>query len=166
MTGSMRSSMLIFFWQNFYNFYFCNFIFDADVMKDVIRLKKNARMLATMLRPTVDPSIWFVFATLLFTAGFIGIFFNNKNFLLFLLKLEVMFIGLNLFLIGGTNYHTNYSGQAYALLVFGIVAAESVIGLSLFLTFFLFNKTIIYRLYELKQAEGLRPIIYFKTNDV
>jgi len=46
-----------------------------------------------------------MFATLLFTAGLVGIFFNNKNFLLFLLKLEVMFVGLNLFLLGGANYN-------------------------------------------------------------
>lgn len=70
-----------------------------------------------------------------------------------------MFVGLNLFLLGGANYHFDYSGQAYALLIFGIVAAESVIGLSLFLVFFLFKKTIVYRLYELKQAEGTSPII-------
>lgn len=100
-----------------------------------------------------------MFATLLFTAGLTGIFFNNKNFLLFLLKLEVMFIGLNLFLLGGANYHFDFSGQAYALLIFGIVAAESVIGLSLFLVFFLFKKTIVYRLYERKQAEGFPPVI-------
>lgn len=100
-----------------------------------------------------------MFATLLFTAGLVGIYFNNKNFLLFLLKLEVMFIGLNLFLLAGSGYTGGYSGQAYALLIFGIVAAESVIGLSFFLVFFLFQQTIIYRLYELKQAEGFSPII-------
>ena len=101
------------------------------------------------------PQFWFSFATLLFTSGLVGIFFNNKNFLLFIFKLEVMFIGLNLFLIGGSCYSlTSYSGYAYAILIFGIVAADSVIGLSLFLTFFLLKQTIVFHIYELSRAEG------------
>jgi len=156
MTISMRGSMLIIKFSYIYNkFIACNFL-------DVLILAKRPRFNQSthgQLLPTVEPRLWFMFATLLFTAGLVGIFFNNKNFLLFLLKLEVMFVGLNLFLLGGANYNIDWSGQAYALLIFGIVAAESVIGLSLFLVFFLFKKTIVYRLYELKQAEGFSPII-------
>lgn len=112
-------------------------------------------------RNTLCPSeFWFLFASVLFTSGLIGIFFNNKNFLLFLFKLEVMFMGLNLWLLGEAAFHGHTVGQsiyAYALLIFGIVAAESVIGLSLFLVFFLLNQTIVFHLYEIKQSEGRLP---------
>lgn len=134
----------------------CNFLDVLILAKRKYKFNQNTH---AEILPTVESRLWFMFATLLFTAGLVGIFFNNKNFLLFLLKLEIMFVGLNLFLLGGANYNIDWSGQAYALLIFGIVAAESVIGLSLFLVFFLFKKTIVYRLYELKQAEGFSPRI-------
>lgn len=129
---------------------FCNFFVLLDF---IIAKLKTPRVPAEFT--TYLPYAWFSFATLLFTAGLVGIFFNNKNFLLFIFKLELMFIGLNLFLIGGAHYSlTSYSGYAYAILIFGIVAADSVIGLSLFLTFFLLKQTIVFHIYELSRAEG------------
>jgi NADH:ubiquinone oxidoreductase subunit K len=87
--------------------------------------------------------LWFTFATILFTAGLVGICFNNKNFLLLLFKIEIMFLGLNLFFLGYSLYFFKISGYVYSLLIFGIVAAESALGLTLFFILFLTRRTIV-----------------------
>jgi len=47
-----------------------------------------------------------------------------------------------MFFIGGAVYCLLIDGFVFALLTFGVVTAESALGLSLFLAFYLENKTI------------------------
>lgn len=138
----------IIFYQNI-TVFISNFFIILTKGSDLEKLKMAFKLLeqhpeTITLLPTwfVTSFIFFSFAALFFSAGLIGLFFNNKNFLLILLKAEVMFLGLNLWFIGFSIYSLNYVGYVYALLLFGLVAAESAIGLSLFLVFFLFKKTI------------------------
>lgn len=72
-----------------------------------------------------------------FFIGLIGITFNNNNFLILLLRIEIMFLGLNMMFIGGSIYYISIDGLVFALLIFGIIAAESAIGLSLFFVSYL-----------------------------
>jgi NADH:ubiquinone oxidoreductase subunit K len=54
-----------------------------------------------------------------------------------------MFLGLNLFFLGYSLYALRVTGYIYSLLIFGIVAAESALGLTLFFILFLTRRTIL-----------------------
>jgi NADH:ubiquinone oxidoreductase subunit K len=62
----------------------------------------------------------------------VGLTLNNQNFLVFLLKVELMLVGVNLFFIGVAYYTFSPTGLVYSLLLFGMAASESIIGLALF----------------------------------
>jgi len=76
--------------------------------------------------------LWFTLATFVFLLGLVGLTLNNQNFLVFLLKVELMLIGINLFFIGTAYYTFDPTGLVYSLVLFGVAASESVLGLSLF----------------------------------
>jgi NADH:ubiquinone oxidoreductase subunit K len=80
--------------------------------------------------------LWFTIASFIFILGLAGLTLNNQNFLVFLLKVELMLIGINLFLIGVAYYTFDPVGLVYSILLFGIAASESVLGLSLFFLYF------------------------------
>lgn len=84
---------------------------------------------------------WFWLSLILFGVGLIGIIFNDNNFLLLLFKMELMFLGINMIFLGGGIYYLHQDGFALSLLVFGVIAAESAIGLSLFFIFYLTRRT-------------------------
>jgi NADH:ubiquinone oxidoreductase subunit K len=76
--------------------------------------------------------LWFTLATFIFILGMVGLTLNNQNFLVFLLKVELMLVGVNLFFIGVAYYTFSPTGLVYSLLLFGMAASESIIGLALF----------------------------------
>jgi NADH-quinone oxidoreductase subunit K len=76
--------------------------------------------------------LWFTLSTFIFLLGLVGLTLNNQNFLVFLVKVELMLIGVNLFFIGIAYYTFDPAGLVYSLLLFGVAASESVLGLSLF----------------------------------
>ena len=80
--------------------------------------------------------LWFTLASVIFLVGLLGLTLNNQNFLVFLLKVELMLVGINLFIIGIAYYTFDSTGLIYSLLLFGVAASESVIGLSLFFLYF------------------------------
>jgi NADH-quinone oxidoreductase subunit K len=80
--------------------------------------------------------LWFTIASFIFILGLTGLTLNNQNFLVFLLKVELMLIGINLFVIGIAYYTFEPTGLVYSILLFGMAASESVIGLSLFFLYF------------------------------
>jgi NADH-quinone oxidoreductase subunit K len=137
---------------------------DLEKLKIALKLFEQHPETITLL-PTwfITSFIFFSFAALFFSAGLIGLFFNNKNFLLILLKAEIMFLGLNLWFIGFSIYSLNYVGYVYALLLFGLVAAESAIGLSLFLVFFFLKKQ--YQLIFLYIHQRKFVVWIFKLNN-
>lgn len=67
----------------------------------------------------------------LFTIGIFGIVLNNKNLLILMLNIELMFLGICLlFLLISTN-PLYFNAQIYTLVILSIAAAESAIGLGL-----------------------------------
>jgi NADH-quinone oxidoreductase subunit K len=67
----------------------------------------------------------------LFTIGIFGIILNNKNLLILMLNIELMFLGICLlFLLLSTN-DAYFNAQIYTLIILSIAAAESAIGLGL-----------------------------------
>jgi NADH-quinone oxidoreductase subunit K len=73
------------------------------------------------------------FSTMLFFLGLTGTVYNKRNFLVFLVCIEIMFfsVGLNFVLFGVLT--NNPIGQVYCLFIVTMAAAETVIGLSLFI---------------------------------
>ena len=62
--------------------------------------------------------------------------FNSRNFITILISMELVFLGLGFYLVGVAYFTADLSGQVYALCLLAVAAAESVIGLSLFLCLF------------------------------
>jgi NADH-quinone oxidoreductase subunit K len=67
---------------------------------------------------------------LLFSIGVIGVLIR-RNILIILMSIELMLNAANLNLIAFSQYSGNIAGQAFALLVMGLTAAEVAIGLAL-----------------------------------
>lgn len=63
-----------------------------------------------------------------------------------------MFIGINLFLIGISYYSFDPTGLVFCLILFGVAAVESAIGLSLFYVFYMKYRTIY--IHELEDIAG------------
>jgi NADH:ubiquinone oxidoreductase subunit K len=61
-----------------------------------------------------------------------GVFLHNRTFIMLLIKAEMMYMGINLLFVASSLYFMEMAGFMYSLVLFGVVAAESVIGLSLF----------------------------------
>lgn len=71
------------------------------------------------------------FGFFLYFSGLVGIFLNRKNFILFLMCLELMFLGLITFFVCSSIILGDMSGQVFSLIIITVAAAESAIGLSL-----------------------------------
>ena len=67
----------------------------------------------------------------LFTIGIFGIILNNKNLLILMLNIELMFLGICLLFLFISTNEIYINAQIYTLIVLSIAAAESAIGLGL-----------------------------------
>jgi len=67
---------------------------------------------------------------LLFSIGVIGVLVR-RNILIILMAIELMLNAANINFIAFAQYSGNIAGQAFALLVMGLTAAEVAIGLAL-----------------------------------
>ena len=90
--------------------------------------------------------IYFI-GTFLFVTGMLGVFFHNRTFIMVLVKAEMMYLGINLLFVASSFYFMEMAGFVYGLILFGVVAAESVIGLALFFFLLLTDReTVLYDL--------------------
>lgn len=113
-----------------------------NVSNNLIMLSTKFADLDYVLIIDFPSHIWFTIATFLFILGLSGLTLNNQNFLVFLVKAEIMLIGINLFIIGVAYYTFDPSGLVFSILLFGVAASESVLGLSLFFLYFKKHNTI------------------------
>lgn len=79
---------------------------------------------------------------LLFFFSVIGIFLNQKNILVMLMALEMMFLSISLNLISSSIYLDDIAGQVLSLLILTIAAAESSIGLAILVVYYRIRNTI------------------------
>lgn len=90
-------------------------------------------------------SNFIIILNLLITSiGLFGVFFNKKNFLLILISLEIIFLGLNLNFALLSIYLDDIIGHIFILFILVVIAAESVIALSLFTILYQFKKSIVF----------------------
>lgn len=75
--------------------------------------------------------------------GICGILLNRQNILISIISIEIMFYGLNFYLIAISLYHDDVAGQILSLFILTIAAAESAIALALIMSYFKIFRDII-----------------------
>jgi NADH-quinone oxidoreductase subunit K len=73
----------------------------------------------------------FFMPTLIFCIGILGIALNNRDFLLVLLSIELMFLGVILIIVFYSTLFHVLAGTIYAIFIIILAACESVIGLGI-----------------------------------
>jgi NADH-quinone oxidoreductase subunit K len=88
-------------------------------------------------------NLLFLFSSLIFFFGLLGLILNKRNLLLLLMSIELMLLGVNLNFIIFSVLLDDLMGQIFSLYILTVAAAESAIGLALFSLYFK-DKQIIY----------------------
>jgi len=77
-------------------------------------------------------SLWILIFVNLFSVGLTSLLFlKNRNFLIVLLSLELMFFSLGIGFIYYATLFVDFKGYIYALILLAVSAGESAVGLSL-----------------------------------
>ena len=78
----------------------------------------------------------------LFAIGVAGVFVNRRHALVLLMSLELILLAVNTNLVAAAHYLQDLAGQAFALFVLTIAAAEIAIGLAIVVVVFRSRGTI------------------------
>lgn len=89
---------------------------------------------------------------LLFLVSMLGIFLNQKNILVMLMSLEMMFLTISFNWISSSIYLDDIVGQIFALLILTVAAAESSIGLAILVIYYRIRNTITVELMTLTKG--------------
>jgi NADH-quinone oxidoreductase subunit K len=88
------------------------------------------------------PLHYLVFTSTLFLLGLNGLFFNRKNVVVMLVAIECMLLAAMLNFLVFSTYSDDAVGMVFALCVLTVAASESVLGLSLLVTYYRTRGTI------------------------
>jgi len=91
------------------------------------------------------PLFWYlILAALLFCIGLFGVL-SRKNAIAILLGIELMLNAVNINLVAFWRYSNpaQMAGQAFAVIVFAVAAAEVAVGLALIISVYRRRKTVI-----------------------
>ena len=75
-------------------------------------------------------------AAVVFTIGIAGIILNHKNIIIILMSVELILLAVNINLIAFSTYSGDLTGQAFALFILTVAAAEAAIGLAILVVLF------------------------------
>ena len=81
-------------------------------------------------------------SSLIFLISVLGIFLNQKNILVMLMSLEMMFLAISFNLIFSSIHLDDIVGQIFSLLILTVAAAESSIGLAILVVYYRIRNTI------------------------
>ncbi len=90
------------------------------------------------------PLAWYlIFSAALFSIGLYGVM-ARKNAVAILMGIELMLNSINVNLVAFWRYHTPQAiaGQAYAVIVFAVAAAEVAVGLALIISIYRRRNTV------------------------
>ena len=79
---------------------------------------------------------YLIVAAILFTLGIFGIFLNRKNVIVILMSIELILLAVNINLVAFSAYSGDLTGQAFALFILTVAAAESAIGLAILVVYY------------------------------
>nr|NP_062504.1 NADH dehydrogenase subunit 4L [Chondrus crispus]YP_010395076.1 NADH dehydrogenase subunit 4L [Polyopes affinis]P48930.1 RecName: Full=NADH-ubiquinone oxidoreductase chain 4L; AltName: Full=NADH dehydrogenase subunit 4L [Chondrus crispus]UQJ72517.1 NADH dehydrogenase subunit 4L [Polyopes affinis]CAA83211.1 NADH-ubiquinone oxidoreductase subunit 4L [Chondrus crispus]CAA87597.1 NADH dehydrogenase (ubiquinone), subunit 4L [Chondrus crispus] len=91
-------------------------------------------------------------SSLLFLVSLLGIFLNQKNILVMLMSLEMMFLSISFNLIFSSIRLDDIIGQIFSLLILTVAAAESSIGLAILVIYYRIRSTITVELMNLMKG--------------
>ncbi len=91
-------------------------------------------------------------AAFLFTTGIFGIFLNRKNVIVILMSIELMLLAVNINFVAFSVFLNDIVGQAFAMLVLTVAAAEAAIGLAILVVYFRNRGTI--RVEDINMMKG------------
>lgn len=75
-------------------------------------------------------------AAVLFTLGIFGIFLNRRNVIVILMSIELMLLAVNINLVAFSAFNGDLAGQAFAIFILTVAAAEAAIGLAILVVYF------------------------------
>nr|YP_009589048.1 NADH dehydrogenase subunit 4L [Corallina ferreyrae]QBL75564.1 NADH dehydrogenase subunit 4L [Corallina ferreyrae] len=91
-------------------------------------------------------------STFLFLISILGIFLNQKNILIMLMSLEMMFLSVSFNFIFLSVYLDDLLGQIFALMILTVAAAESSIGLAILVVYYRIRSNITVELMSLTKG--------------
>ncbi len=91
-------------------------------------------------------------STIIFLISILGLFLNQKNILIMLMSLEMMFLSVSFNLIYLSVYLDDIMGQIFALLILTVAAAESSIGLAILVVYYRIRSVITVELMSLTKG--------------
>lgn len=86
---------------------------------------------------------YLIVAMIIFVIGIFGMILNRRNLILFLLSIELILLSINLNFVAFSTYLQDVGGQVFALFVLASAAAETAIGLAIFVNFYMTCRTIV-----------------------
>lgn len=75
-------------------------------------------------------------AAIVFTIGVFGIFVNRKNVIVIMMSIELLLLAVNINLVAFSAYLGDLQGQAFAMFILTVAAAEAAIGLAIIVVYF------------------------------
>ncbi len=84
----------------------------------------------------MDLSAYLILAAIVFTIGVAGIILNHKNIIVILMSVELILLAANINLVAFSTFTGDMTGQAFALFVLTVAAAESAIGLAIMVAYY------------------------------
>ncbi len=90
----------------------------------------------------IDQNKFIVVATLLFFIGLCGIMLNRKNIIIILMSIELILLSVNFNFVVFSVLLNDAVGQIFALFVLTVAAAESAIGLAIYVVYFRIRGTV------------------------
>jgi NADH-quinone oxidoreductase subunit K len=84
----------------------------------------------------------FILGFTLFLVGLFGIIYSLERVIIYLMCIELMWLGIGVSFLGTYIYFNDPIGLVFAIAVLSIAAAETAIGLALLVNFYRINKSI------------------------
>lgn len=75
-------------------------------------------------------------AILIFVLGVLGVILNRNSFIIMLMSMELMYLGVVLLMILISSAFDDMTGVIWAIAIITVVAADSAIGLSMLVAFY------------------------------
>nr|YP_009511941.1 NADH dehydrogenase subunit 4L [Melanthalia intermedia]AXI97868.1 NADH dehydrogenase subunit 4L [Melanthalia intermedia] len=91
-------------------------------------------------------------SVLLFLISVLGMFLNQRNILVMLMSLEMMFLSVSFNLIFASIYLDDIVGQIFSILILTVAAAESSIGLAILVIYYRIRNSITIELMNLMKG--------------
>ena len=84
----------------------------------------------------MDLSAYLTLSAIVFTIGIAGIILNHKNIIIILMSIELILVSVNINLIAFSTFRGDLTGQAFALFILAVAAAEAAIGLAILVAYY------------------------------